>query len=80
MYPSSSPYLHNLLAQALYAHLFGCGQFQNLNEGQGALTTILNESGGIIDDCIVTNAGDAMLVCTHVLVLNPTAHIQALLS
>ena len=29
-----------------------------LGEGQGSLTVIPNEAGGIIDDCIVTNAGD----------------------
>eukprot|EP00471_Norrisiella_sphaerica_P002114 CAMPEP_0184486694 /NCGR_PEP_ID=MMETSP0113_2-20130426/8319_1 /TAXON_ID=91329 /ORGANISM="Norrisiella sphaerica, Strain BC52" /LENGTH=359 /DNA_ID=CAMNT_0026868691 /DNA_START=253 /DNA_END=1332 /DNA_ORIENTATION=- len=32
--------------------------FQALPEGLGSLSMIPNESGGIIDDCIVTNAGD----------------------
>ncbi len=31
---------------------------QNLPAGTGSLTFLPNESGGIIDDCIVTNAGD----------------------
>ena len=29
-----------------------------LPDGMGSLTMITNEEGGIIDDCIVTNAGD----------------------
>ena len=29
-----------------------------LPDGMGSLTVITNESGGVIDDCIVTNAGD----------------------
>ena len=29
-----------------------------LPEGMGSLTVITNEDGGVIDDCIVTNAGD----------------------
>jgi len=29
-----------------------------LPEGMGSLTVITNETGGVIDDCIVTNAGD----------------------
>jgi len=33
---------------------------QNLKEGRGALTSILNERGGIIDDCIITNAGESI--------------------
>lgn len=31
---------------------------QNLPEGMGSLSLITNDDGGIIDDCIVTNAGD----------------------
>lgn len=31
---------------------------KGLAEGTGSLTVLPNESGGIIDDCIVTNAGD----------------------
>ena len=31
---------------------------QNLPSGTGTLTSIPNEQGGLIDDCIVTNAGD----------------------
>ena len=31
---------------------------QNLPAGMGSLSVITNESGGIIDDCIVTNMGD----------------------
>ena len=39
-----------------------CGCCQRLSEGQGALTGILNERGGFIDDCIVTHAGESMSV------------------
>lgn len=31
---------------------------QSLPEGMGGLTVLTNQGGGIIDDCIVTNAGD----------------------
>jgi len=31
---------------------------KGLAEGMGSLTVITNEEGGVIDDCIVTNAGD----------------------
>lgn len=31
---------------------------QSLPEGMGGLTVLTNEGGGIIDDCIVTNAGN----------------------
>lgn len=34
--------------------------YKNLGAGQGTLTAILNEHGGIIDDCIVTNAGESI--------------------
>merc|ERR1712070_1235554 len=34
---------------------------QSLPEGMGGLTVLTNEGGGIIDDCIVTKAGDASL-------------------
>lgn len=32
--------------------------WQNLPAGMGSLSVITNDDGGIIDDCIVTNAGD----------------------
>jgi len=31
---------------------------QNMPEGMGSLSLITNDNGGVIDDCIVTNAGD----------------------
>ena len=33
-----------------------------MGEGEGTLSTICNEEGGIIDDCIVTNLGDKLYV------------------
>ena len=33
-----------------------CGQ--NLPAGMGSLSLLPNSDGGVIDDCIVTNAGD----------------------
>jgi aminomethyltransferase len=35
---------------------------QELPEGQGCLTSLPNENGGLIDDCIVTNAGDHLFL------------------
>merc|ERR1719454_2478103 len=35
-----------------------CADLKALPEGMGSLTMITNEAGGVIDDCIVTNAGD----------------------
>jgi aminomethyltransferase len=35
---------------------------QELEEGQGALTSLPNENGGLIDDCIITNAGDHLFL------------------
>jgi len=35
-----------------------CADLKALPEGMGTLTVITNEAGGVIDDCIVTNAGD----------------------
>ena len=32
--------------------------WQNLPAGMGTLSLLPNKDGGIIDDCIVTNAGD----------------------
>ena len=31
---------------------------RELKEGEGRLTVLLNEQGGMIDDCIITNMGD----------------------
>ena len=38
------------------------GDIQDLPEGMGQLSLITNEQGGIIDDCICTNAGDHLYV------------------
>ncbi|KAL3915292.1 MAG: hypothetical protein SGPRY_007286, partial [Prymnesium sp.] len=35
-----------------------CADLKALPDGMGSLTMITNEQGGVIDDCIVTNAGD----------------------
>jgi len=35
-----------------------CADLKALPDGMGSLTMITNEDGGVIDDCIVTNAGD----------------------
>jgi aminomethyltransferase len=34
----------------------------NLPSGVGTLTSIPNEQGGLIDDCIITNAGDHLFL------------------
>lgn len=39
-----------------------CADLKALPDGMGSLTMITNEQGGIIDDCIVTKAGDHL--CT----------------
>ena len=44
--------------RAAFAESIMPADVQNLPSGSGALTFLPNESGGIIDDCIVTNAGD----------------------
>jgi len=35
-----------------------CADLKGLPEGMGSLTLLTNEAGGVIDDCIVTNAPD----------------------
>jgi len=35
-----------------------CADIKALPEGMGSLTVLTNEEGGVIDDCIITNAGD----------------------
>lgn len=44
--------------RAAFAETIMPADVQNLPAGSGALTFLPNENGGIIDDCIVTNAGD----------------------
>jgi aminomethyltransferase len=56
------------------------GDVKALGEGEGSLSSITNEQGGLIDDCIVTNAGDY-----HYLVINAghedkdLPHIQSII-
>lgn len=35
-----------------------CGDIAGLKEGHGCLSLVTNESGGILDDTVITNAGD----------------------
>uniref|UniRef100_A0A7S2H2M8 Aminomethyltransferase n=1 Tax=Octactis speculum TaxID=3111310 RepID=A0A7S2H2M8_9STRA len=35
-----------------------CGDIEVLNPGEGKLSLIMNESGGIVDDTVISNAGD----------------------
>ena len=44
--------------RAAFAETIMPADVQNLPSGTGALTFLPNSDGGIIDDCIVTNAGD----------------------
>lgn len=34
------------------------GDIKGLSEGQGCLSLVTNENGGILDDTVITNAGD----------------------
>ena len=34
------------------------GDIASLTEGQGKLSLIMNETGGIVDDTVISNAGD----------------------
>ena len=35
-----------------------CGDIASLKPSEGKLSLIMNESGGIMDDCVISNAGD----------------------
>lgn len=35
-----------------------CGDIEVLNPGEGKLSLIMNESGGIVDDTVISNAGN----------------------
>jgi len=35
-----------------------CGDIQSLKATEGKLSLIMNEAGGVVDDCVITNAGD----------------------
>ena len=43
---------------------FLVGDIQELPENMGTLSLITNAQGGLIDDCICTNAGDHMCAST----------------
>ena len=45
-----------------YAERFLPAGIKELKEGDGQLTSIPNANGGLIDDCIVTNAGDHLFL------------------
>jgi aminomethyltransferase len=41
------------------------GDIAGLKEGQGCLSLVTNEKGGIIDDTVITNAGDAIYMVVN---------------
>jgi len=45
-----------------FAESFLPANVAELGEGEGSLTNITNEKGGLIDDCIITNAGDHLFL------------------
>ena len=45
-----------------YAERFLPAGIEELAEGEGCLTNIPNANGGLIDDCIITNAGDHLFL------------------
>ena len=45
-----------------FAEMIFPTSIQELPDGQGALSSLLNENGGMIDDCIITNAGDHLFL------------------
>merc|ERR1711935_207347 len=67
--------------RAKFMETFLVGDIQELPENMGTLSSIPNEQGGLIDDCICTNAGDHMY-----LVINAgheekdLPHIEALMA
>eukprot|EP00656_Telonema_subtile_P043214 TRINITY_DN49609_c0_g1_i2.p1 TRINITY_DN49609_c0_g1~~TRINITY_DN49609_c0_g1_i2.p1 ORF type:complete len:405 (+),score=113.39 TRINITY_DN49609_c0_g1_i2:76-1290(+) len=67
--------------RAKFMESFLVGDIQEIPENMGQLSSIPNEQGGLIDDCIVTNAGDHMY-----LVINAghedkdLPHIEALMA
>ena len=49
---------------------------QSLPEGMGGLTVLTNQGGGIIDDCIVTNAGQLLLATPPCLLTPPLSYTR----
>jgi aminomethyltransferase len=45
-----------------FAERFLPANVAELNDGEGCLTNIPNANGGLIDDCIITNAGDHLFL------------------
>ena len=45
-----------------FAERFLPAGVEELNAGEGCLTSITNANGGLIDDCIITNAGDHLFL------------------
>jgi aminomethyltransferase len=50
--------------RAKFMETFLVGDIQELPENMGTLSLITNAQGGLIDDCICTNAGDHMCAST----------------
>lgn len=46
--------------RARFMETFLVGDIQELEQNMGTLSSITNHDGGLIDDCICTNAGDHM--------------------
>lgn len=57
------------------------GDIQGLNPGQGLLSLITNEKGGIIDDTVITNAGDYIyMVVNGATKVGDMAHFENILT